>query len=177
MIKYVVVGGHVRSKDDDQLHYISAEKLVELYRLKEGVYKICPNNTVLQEDVNKYTVLAPKYDGNYDTIPEEDRIDTQKDDKLTCSFIVGVGLFKSPDDAICESMAILVNFDSVNKQNNIDFYTTAEEAAIKAITNDYPNPEITSVFVEPYTSNGESVIPFDYEITINFPQYTSIRKG
>ena len=63
-IKYVVASGHTVSRTDGQLHYVSAESLIALYRVdrRECVVYHCLTPDALYEGL---TVLRPRYDGDY----------------------------------------------------------------------------------------------------------------
>ena len=77
MLKYLVFGGHVISQSDDDIHYISARKLVELYRvpinecvlIDESNPRSAKKSLLLTLGLKKnFIVLRPKFDGNY-TLP------------------------------------------------------------------------------------------------------------
>lgn len=70
-MKYILYGGEVRSQNDGDIHFISAQKLMKLYNLN-------PKDCVLiNNDIDRKTKLAglnlngvhmvlhPRYDGNY----------------------------------------------------------------------------------------------------------------
>ena len=62
--KYLVKAGWMTSKTDGDRHFISAKKLMDLYRVN-------PRECVIFSDKFKYLddvdliVLTPRYDGNY----------------------------------------------------------------------------------------------------------------
>lgn len=65
MVKYVLHPGFVYSKTDGDRHYISADKLIRLYKVR-------PNNCVLHREHSHFEGmkgmihLFPRYDGNYE---------------------------------------------------------------------------------------------------------------
>jgi len=69
MKKYLVIPGEITSKSDGEEHFISAIDLMSLYNVnpKECVIQSFPFST-LGLDVSKYTVLRPRYDGNYEDL-------------------------------------------------------------------------------------------------------------
>lgn len=69
MKRYVLYPGRVRSKNDGELHYISAKMLARLYgvALEECyVFRPGPGQEGLPEGLIH---LSPQYDGDY-TLPE-----------------------------------------------------------------------------------------------------------
>lgn len=65
MKKYIVIGDWVRSQSDGQVHYISAEELVRLYRVRRSEC-ILLNRMALSE-VRQFVlrILRPQEDGHY----------------------------------------------------------------------------------------------------------------
>lgn len=66
-IKYVLHGAHIHSKNDSDRHYISAAKLVELYKLDREECILID----LEDNQNKFRGLEdkihlyPDYNGDY----------------------------------------------------------------------------------------------------------------
>lgn len=67
--KYLLIGGEVISKNDGDRHYVSAYKLLRLYRLGE---EICDCIEAAEESLyrrshpnNSLIVLRPRFDGRY----------------------------------------------------------------------------------------------------------------
>lgn len=69
MKKYICYGGYLPSKNDNDMHYISAYKLAQLYRIN-------PRNCLMIDywdkeektkglDIGNRIELNPRYDGNY----------------------------------------------------------------------------------------------------------------
>lgn len=73
--KYLVIGGTVPSKNDDQTHFIPAIKLVELYRVdpKECIliHDGRDKSMLLGMDISKLIILRPQPSGDYSTLPTE----------------------------------------------------------------------------------------------------------
>jgi len=68
IIKYVVCGGYVTSKNDGDEHYISARRLRELYKLHPSECILVDNDEnfkLLGFKTSKLQFLYPRYDGNY----------------------------------------------------------------------------------------------------------------
>lgn len=67
-IRYLLCPGYVFSKFDGDRHFISAEKLKDLYGVD------WPDCDVLKPGINlnkyKYIYLFPRYDGNYCKMPK-----------------------------------------------------------------------------------------------------------
>ena len=67
--KYILHPGVVRSKNDGDLHYISAKQLIVLYRVKECECVVQPN--IRTKEYRSWVApegaihLYPRYDGNY----------------------------------------------------------------------------------------------------------------
>jgi len=76
--KYVLCPGYIRSKNDNQLHYIGAARLADLYRvpIREcQIYEPAPwwpesYYRQAEEDYQNLIWLRPNYNGDY-TIPKE----------------------------------------------------------------------------------------------------------
>ena len=67
MKKYIVVEDYVMSKTDGDTHFISAEKLMKLYKVKPEECRIIrfgSGDFVGLSDINLKT-LRPRFDGNY----------------------------------------------------------------------------------------------------------------
>ena len=71
--KYVLCPGYVHSKNDGDRHYITATRLVELYRVPLNDCVVKPN---MDDPRNKHwsapqgaIELHPKFDGNYTLQP------------------------------------------------------------------------------------------------------------
>ena len=62
-VRYVVYPGYITSKNDGQFHYITAAKLMQLYKVNPRECIVYRENLGL--DVSKLTQLHPRYDGNY----------------------------------------------------------------------------------------------------------------
>ena len=65
MKKYIVFPGWINSRFDNERHYISGKKLIELYGVN-------PKEAIIADDENlrglhpcDYIRLFPRYDGNY----------------------------------------------------------------------------------------------------------------
>jgi len=66
MKKYLICPEKVISKNDGDLHFINANSLMQLYNVKPEECIIINNKEDLQGlDITKYTILRPRYDGNY----------------------------------------------------------------------------------------------------------------
>ena len=69
--KYVLVGGYMNSKWDDDWHYISAEKLLRLYGLKRSECVFTDADEYFQYGRHKHPKyknlrpLFPDFDGDY----------------------------------------------------------------------------------------------------------------
>jgi len=66
-IKYIVYPSVVLSKTDKQVHYISADSLMHLYRVKREDCVIANEHNYysLKERYKNAVVLFPDYNGNY----------------------------------------------------------------------------------------------------------------
>ena len=65
---YALCPGYITSKNDGDLHYISAMQLAELYGVnirKCIVVDFDRPETYMGRDLSKYIKLRPKYYGNY----------------------------------------------------------------------------------------------------------------
>lgn len=74
IVKYIIVPGWITSTTDGQRHYISAYKLIDLYKVKESECVIAgPTDNVLSqrritrllEEHQDAIILAPRNDGRY----------------------------------------------------------------------------------------------------------------
>ncbi len=66
MIKYIVYPGSMMSKNDNQIHHISAHQLICLYGVKREECIIASSTDRIQKmDSSHLTPLYPRYDGNY----------------------------------------------------------------------------------------------------------------
>ena len=67
--KFLVIGGYVISKNDGDIHYVSAYKLCELYGLDPHAPNVrlasgnCPESLYGYDD--SWTVLTPRSSGDY----------------------------------------------------------------------------------------------------------------
>lgn len=66
MLKYLVCPGYTHSKNDGELHFISGQELIRLY-------KVNPRECVIRYDTDppfgfekNLRILRPSYSGNYD---------------------------------------------------------------------------------------------------------------
>ncbi|RMD50592.1 hypothetical protein D6827_03745 [Candidatus Parcubacteria bacterium] len=68
--KYILIGGYVIARDG-QRHYVSAARLMRFYGIKKKDIVACIDidksgyPKLLGVDLDKYEVLTPKPDGNY----------------------------------------------------------------------------------------------------------------
>ncbi len=70
MKKYIVMGGHVTSKNDGDRHYISARKLCDLYGVNPDECYLVGDfgeteHSIRMRQLPPLPVLTPKYDGDY----------------------------------------------------------------------------------------------------------------
>lgn len=68
MIKYIIMPGFVKSKNDGETHYISASKLIHLYGVNPKECYIVRDGEMesIPKSVSKTAkVLSPKYNGDY----------------------------------------------------------------------------------------------------------------
>lgn len=68
MKRYLVIGGNVISKNDGDEHYISARRLVDLYRVDIAECVLVDDGrieTVRGLNTHGLITLTPRYDGNY----------------------------------------------------------------------------------------------------------------
>lgn len=73
-IKYLLVPGHVTSKTDGDLHYISASRLAELYGVRMNECTVYPDNPRQRTLVHPWEhygliQLTARYDGDYSLPP------------------------------------------------------------------------------------------------------------
>lgn len=68
--KYLVVGGHVRSQNDGDEHYIPARDIARLHNLRKDQFVILPNLSPRNYPQFK-GVLVPRYNGNYKDLSDE----------------------------------------------------------------------------------------------------------
>lgn len=67
-MKYLLIGGYIRSRSDSNIHYVSARKLLELYRLDKTECELIdiPDPYRLKGlDLSEYITLHPREDGDY----------------------------------------------------------------------------------------------------------------
>lgn len=63
---YIICPGYVRSKNDGQIHYIGAGRLIELYELShELVCGVLHDDTKGFSNPEDYIFLHPRTDGDY----------------------------------------------------------------------------------------------------------------
>ena len=71
MKRYLILPGKVYSKEDEQLHYVSAEELMRLYSVDPKECVVMTNRGVhgrqgMPNDfLDRLLWLAPRYDGDY----------------------------------------------------------------------------------------------------------------
>lgn len=65
MKKYVVIGGEIPSKNDNDIHYIHPTELIRLYRLDIKDCYIFNSYKEVRGLSGKYIFITPRYDGNY----------------------------------------------------------------------------------------------------------------
>ena len=68
MKKYILISGIINSKNDGDEHYISADKLRELYKLnkEECIFFNKEQDVIGNENFPEgCVILRPRYDGNY----------------------------------------------------------------------------------------------------------------
>ncbi len=67
MLKYILFPGNITSKNDNQIHYISASMLIKLYKVNP---KECIefSRTINEKEYQNLIELHPRYDGNYKVI-------------------------------------------------------------------------------------------------------------
>lgn len=67
---YVLVGGFVTSRNDEQRHFISARRLVDLYSLPLGGCVLCSDESQLRFKTmgmkGEFVTLRPDPSGRYD---------------------------------------------------------------------------------------------------------------
>lgn len=69
MKKYICIGGYIYSKNDNDRHYVSPEKLTWLYKvnpLECYFVKDDTSQTLFGLDLDKLTILRPDYEGIYE---------------------------------------------------------------------------------------------------------------
>ena len=72
MIKYVLCPGNVVSKNDGQVHFISAEQLASLYRVPMRECTVWDNLLPYVTNTRNHAgliALSPRRSGNYDDLP------------------------------------------------------------------------------------------------------------
>ena len=70
MKKYICIGGNISSKTDNDIHYISPQRLAELYQVNpDECYfaKDDNDNILLALRVEELIGLRPRYHGDYKT--------------------------------------------------------------------------------------------------------------
>ena len=68
----IVYGGYVKSKSDGDIHYISAYKLLRLYKFRSTECILIDEWESVEEKLRSYFIggmqwYRPRQDGNYDT--------------------------------------------------------------------------------------------------------------
>lgn len=74
--KYILIGGEIESRNDGDIHYITAGKLRRLYNLSSFQCWSLEDNNPMERDVvlssmrtaineGKIQILRPKYNGDY----------------------------------------------------------------------------------------------------------------
>ena len=68
--KYLIMPGKMMSKNDKDVHFITAEQLIRLYNVDRrecDIVKLDEKGLPILQglDINKYIILGPRYDGNY----------------------------------------------------------------------------------------------------------------
>lgn len=64
--KYLVMPGHLRSMQDDQMHYVGAHQLMRLYNVNPKeclIYGDCRGRS--EDFLSKLQTLVPMYGGDY----------------------------------------------------------------------------------------------------------------
>ena len=69
--KYVLVGGYVKSINDSDIHYVSSDKLMELYKIRPEQRLSSYTEEDLRVNGGKLTFLYPDHLGKYE-IPKEE---------------------------------------------------------------------------------------------------------
>jgi hypothetical protein len=70
-LKYILVPGWVRSKNDGDMHRVGIKDLIKLYRLQPNTWRpVCLKdynlrNGLLKPPPTGLTYLRPRWDGNY----------------------------------------------------------------------------------------------------------------
>lgn len=70
-MKYLVIGDSVVSKSDGQLHYISPQELIRLYKVPRNQCILIADSRsdkLLGLDTSNLVTLRPRSDGNYQLI-------------------------------------------------------------------------------------------------------------
>lgn len=71
MKKYIVIPGEVRSQNDGDIHFISAQQLIHLYGVDPKECKIVTRGEAeIRGFFGDWIFLFPRQDGNY-TIPSK----------------------------------------------------------------------------------------------------------
>ena len=65
LCKYIICPGEVRSKSDGDIHYISGQELIRLYRLDPRECYILDYDRPLAVDLAGLPTLGPRYHGDY----------------------------------------------------------------------------------------------------------------
>lgn len=65
--KYIIVPGYIKSKNDGEIHYISASQLMRLYKVNplECIVALGKYWHRGRIGIESLIVLRPRYDGNY----------------------------------------------------------------------------------------------------------------
>jgi hypothetical protein len=70
MVKYLVIPGNVRSRNDGDIHYISARQLMQLYGVNPDECVIYDNRFGGRQYSDELIPLRPMFNGNY-TLPSK----------------------------------------------------------------------------------------------------------
>ena len=73
MIKYLICPGMVTSKTDGDRHYITANQLISLYRVKRSECVVMPKNNRGYIPDDELIRLSPDYNGRY-IVPQKNNI-------------------------------------------------------------------------------------------------------
>jgi len=65
MKKYVAIPGWINSRTDNDRHYISGKRLIELYGVNPEEVIIADDENLRGLNRDNYIRLFPRYDGNY----------------------------------------------------------------------------------------------------------------
>lgn len=73
MRKYVLMPGYVRSKNDDDLHYIGVAALAKLYRVRLSECAVVRDVIDARNLTGDEIWLRPRYDGQYHDYSNDSR--------------------------------------------------------------------------------------------------------